>query len=154
VGSESGGFVNAMKVLEVSRPLVAACSLGSARQAVDMAVKYSKERIQFGKPICSFQAIQLMLADMEMRTNAAGRWSTTPPCSSTRASRAPRKPPWPNASRPTLPEKRHRRRAIIRRLRRHEGLPDRKAVPGLQDLADRGRNQPDPEICHCKEMVK
>lgn len=71
VGTESGGFVNAMKVLEVSRPLVAACSLGSARQAVDMAVKYSKERIQFGKPICSFQAIQLLLADMEMRTNAA-----------------------------------------------------------------------------------
>jgi butyryl-CoA dehydrogenase len=60
-----------MKVLEVSRPLVAACSLGSARACVDMAVKYSKERVQFGKPICKFQAIQLMLADMEMRTNAA-----------------------------------------------------------------------------------
>ncbi len=71
VGTEETGFVNAMKVLEVSRPLVAACSLGSARACVDMAVKYSKERIQFGKPICSFQAIQLMLADMEMRTNAA-----------------------------------------------------------------------------------
>ena len=71
VGTEEGGFVNAMKVLEVSRPLVAACSLGSARACVDMAVKYSKERIQFGKPICKFQAIQLMLADMEMRTNAA-----------------------------------------------------------------------------------
>jgi len=71
VGTEASGFVNAMKVLEVSRPLVAACSLGSARQAVDLAVKYSKERVQFGKPICKFQAIQLMLADMEMRTNAA-----------------------------------------------------------------------------------
>ena len=71
VGAEGSGFVSAMKVLEVSRPLVAACSLGSARQAVDMAVKYSKERIQFGKPICEFQAVQLMLADMEMRTQAA-----------------------------------------------------------------------------------
>jgi alkylation response protein AidB-like acyl-CoA dehydrogenase len=71
VGTEQSGFVNAMKVLEVSRPLVAACSLGSARACVDMAVKYSKERVQFGKPICKFQAIQLMLADMEMRTNAA-----------------------------------------------------------------------------------
>jgi len=71
VGAEGTGFVSAMKVLEVSRPLVAACSLGSARAAVDMAVKYSKERVQFGKPICKFQAIQMMLADMEIRTNAA-----------------------------------------------------------------------------------
>lgn len=71
VGTEEGGFVNAMKVLEVSRPLVAASSVGSARQTVELAVKYSKERVQFGKPICQFQAIQLMLADMEMRTNAA-----------------------------------------------------------------------------------
>jgi butyryl-CoA dehydrogenase len=71
VGTEESGFRNAMKVLEVSRPLVAASSVGSARQAVELAVKYSKERVQFGKPICKFQAIQLMLADMEMRTNAA-----------------------------------------------------------------------------------
>jgi len=71
IGTETSGFINAMKVLEVSRPLVAACSVGAARQVVDMAVQYSKERIQFGKPICKFQAVQLMLADMEMRTNAA-----------------------------------------------------------------------------------
>ena len=71
VGAEGTGFVSAMKVLEVSRPLVAASSVGGARQAVEMAVKYSKERVQFGKPICKFQAVQLMLADMEMRTQAA-----------------------------------------------------------------------------------
>ena len=71
VGTEETGFVNAMKVLELSRPLVAASSVGSSQQAIDLAVKYSQERVQFGQPICKFEAIQMMLADMQMRTSAA-----------------------------------------------------------------------------------
>ena len=60
-----------MKVLELSRPLVAASSVGSSQQAIDLAIKYAQERIQFGQPICKFEAIQMMLADMQMRTSAA-----------------------------------------------------------------------------------
>ena len=71
VGTEETGFANAMKVLELSRPLVAASSVGSSQQAIDLAVKYAQERVQFGQPICKFEAIQMMLADMQMRTSAA-----------------------------------------------------------------------------------
>lgn len=71
VGTEETGFANAMKVLELSRPLVAASSVGSSQQAIDLAIKYAQERVQFGQPICKFEAIQMMLADMQMRTSAA-----------------------------------------------------------------------------------
>lgn len=71
LGEEGAAFKIAMKVLDTSRPLVAALALGVAVAAYEAALKYSKERIQFGQPIAHFQMIQSMLADMATRIDAA-----------------------------------------------------------------------------------
>jgi alkylation response protein AidB-like acyl-CoA dehydrogenase len=71
LGEEGDGFRIAMKVLDRSRPGVAAQALGIAQGALDYAVGYAKERRQFGRPIADFQGIQFMIADMEAQTAAA-----------------------------------------------------------------------------------
>ncbi len=71
LGREGTGFITAMKVFDKSRPMVGAQAVGVARGAYEVAIKYSKEREQFGKPICSFQAVQFMLADMATQIEAA-----------------------------------------------------------------------------------
>jgi butyryl-CoA dehydrogenase len=68
---EGFGFIITMKTFDMSRPGVAAQALGIAQGALDVAVKYAKERVQFGKPISSFQGIQWMLADMATEVEAA-----------------------------------------------------------------------------------
>src|SRR5580692_8965438 len=64
VGKLGGGFKDAMRTLDGGRISIAALSLGMARGALDAAVKYSKQRKQFGKAISEFQAIQFKMADM------------------------------------------------------------------------------------------
>jgi butyryl-CoA dehydrogenase len=71
LGREGMGFIVAMKTLDSSRPGVAAQALGIAAGALDEAVEYSRQRRQFGKPICSFQGVQFMLADMATQVEAA-----------------------------------------------------------------------------------
>lgn len=71
LGREGTGFITAMKVFDKSRPMVGAQAVGIARGAFEAAAKYSKERVQFGKPIASFQIIQFMLADMATQIEAA-----------------------------------------------------------------------------------
>lgn len=71
IGREGEGFKIAMKTLDAARPLVGAVSVGLAQAAFELAVKYSKERVQFGKPIASFQLVQAMIADMAMQIEAA-----------------------------------------------------------------------------------
>ena len=71
LGQEGKGFKIAMTSLDGGRIGVAAQALGIGQAALDAAVKYSKERSQFGKPICKFQAISFMLADMATRLDAA-----------------------------------------------------------------------------------
>ncbi|CAO81134.1 acyl-CoA dehydrogenase family protein [Candidatus Cloacimonas acidaminovorans] len=71
IGREGTGFITAMKVFDKSRPMVGAQSVGVARGAFEVAIKYSRERQQFGKPISSFQGIQFMLADMATQIEAA-----------------------------------------------------------------------------------
>ena len=71
LGDEGSGFGLAMRVLDRSRPGVAAQALGIAQGALDYAVGYARERRQFGKAIAEFQAIQFMIADMEAQTAAA-----------------------------------------------------------------------------------
>lgn len=66
LGREGEGFKIAMKTLDAARPLVGAVSVGIAQAAFEAAVKYSKERVQFGKPIASFQLVQALIADMAM----------------------------------------------------------------------------------------
>jgi len=70
LGREGQGFSIAMKTLDKSRPGVAAQALGIAQGAFDHAVKYARERHQFGQSIASFQAIQFMLADMATEIEA------------------------------------------------------------------------------------
>jgi alkylation response protein AidB-like acyl-CoA dehydrogenase len=60
-----------MKTLDNSRPGVAAQALGIAAGALEEAVRYSRERRQFGKPISAFQGVQFMLADMATKVEAA-----------------------------------------------------------------------------------
>ncbi len=71
MGKEGDGFVQAMKVLDGGRISIAALSVGIAKGAFDCALKYSKEREQFGKPISQFQAIAFKLADMATEIEAA-----------------------------------------------------------------------------------
>lgn len=71
LGKEGGGFVDSMKVLDGGRISIAALSLGIGQGAFDAALKYSKQRKQFGKQISDFQAIQFKLADMATELDAA-----------------------------------------------------------------------------------
>lgn len=71
LGNEGEGFIQAMKVLDGGRISIAALSLGIAKGAYEAAVKYSKEREQFGKPISHFQAIAFKLADMATEIDAS-----------------------------------------------------------------------------------
>ncbi|NOX97469.1 MAG: acyl-CoA dehydrogenase [Nitrospirae bacterium] len=68
---EGRGFRVAMKTLDVGRIGMGIGAVGLAQAAFEAAVKYSKERIQFDKPISSFQAVQFMLADMATEIEAA-----------------------------------------------------------------------------------
>lgn len=70
IGDEGSGFLTAMKTLDFSRPLTAILAVGIARRAYAEALKYSKERKQFSKPISNFQGIQFMLADMATNIEA------------------------------------------------------------------------------------
>ena len=71
LGREGDGFRLAMRVLDRSRPGIAAQALGLAQGAIDYALAYAQERHAFGKPIAAQQGIQFMLADMQTRTEAA-----------------------------------------------------------------------------------
>ncbi len=71
LGMEGEGFVDAMRVLDGGRISIAALALGIARAALDAALKYVKERRQFGKAIAEFQGIQWKLADMATELDAA-----------------------------------------------------------------------------------
>ncbi|MDX1814816.1 MAG: acyl-CoA dehydrogenase family protein [Thermodesulfobacteriota bacterium] len=71
LGKEGEGFKIAMITLDYARPTVAAMSVGVARAAFELAMQYSKERVQFGVPIAMNQAIHFLLADMAMDIEAA-----------------------------------------------------------------------------------
>ncbi len=71
LGNVGEGFIQAMKVLDGGRISIAALSVGIAKGAYGAALKYSKERHQFGKPISSFQGIAFKLADMATEIEAA-----------------------------------------------------------------------------------
>ncbi len=71
LGNEGDGFVQALKVLDGGRISIGALSLGIAKGAYEAALKYAKERVQFGKPISEFQAISFKLADMATEIEAS-----------------------------------------------------------------------------------
>jgi alkylation response protein AidB-like acyl-CoA dehydrogenase len=71
IGEEGKGFIYAMKTLDTSRPVIAAQAVGVAQGALDQAVKYAKERVQFGRPIVKFQGLNWMMAEMAAKIEAA-----------------------------------------------------------------------------------
>jgi alkylation response protein AidB-like acyl-CoA dehydrogenase len=71
IGKEGTGFVIAMKTFDKSRPGIGILGVGLSQGALDIAVEYARKRVQFGKPIISFQAIQHKLANMAIKTEAA-----------------------------------------------------------------------------------
>src|SRR5262249_26557563 len=71
IGEEGRGFQYAMSGLEVGRINIAARAVGVARAAFEDAIRYAQQRTTFGKPICEHQAIQLKLADMATKIEAA-----------------------------------------------------------------------------------
>jgi alkylation response protein AidB-like acyl-CoA dehydrogenase len=71
LGDEGQGFINTLQVLDAGRIGIAALSVGLAQGAYEAALRYAKERRQFGQPIAAFQAIQWKLADNATRIEAA-----------------------------------------------------------------------------------
>jgi alkylation response protein AidB-like acyl-CoA dehydrogenase len=71
LGEVDQGFTDTMQILDRGRISIAAMALGLGFGVLDMAISYSKDRKQFGKPISDFQAVQWMLADMKTELDAA-----------------------------------------------------------------------------------
>lgn len=71
LGKEGDGLKIALDTLTKSKPAIGALAVGIAQGALEFAIKYANERIQFGKPIASFQAIRFMIADMATQIEAA-----------------------------------------------------------------------------------
>jgi butyryl-CoA dehydrogenase len=71
ISKQGMGFIIAMKTLDSSRTGVGAMGVGVAQGAIDESISFAKNRVQFGQPITSFQAIQHMFADMQTQTEAA-----------------------------------------------------------------------------------
>ena len=71
IGEEGDGVRNMMATLDTSRLFAASQAIGLSQGAIDEAIKYSNERIQFGRPVSKIQAVQFMLADMVAYTEAA-----------------------------------------------------------------------------------
>ena len=71
LGREGMGFIVAMKTLDKTRPGIGAQAMGIAQGALDEAIKYSRERVQFGQSISSIQAVQHMLANMATHVEAS-----------------------------------------------------------------------------------
>jgi butyryl-CoA dehydrogenase len=75
VGKEGEGFKLAMLTLDLARATLAPMAVGISQRALEEATAYAKQRVQFGNPIASLQAIQFMLADMNIRTETARQMS-------------------------------------------------------------------------------
>ena len=71
LGREGFGFMVAMKTLDKSRPGIGSQAVGIAQGALEEAIKFAQERVQFGQPVIGFQAVQHMLADMATQIEAA-----------------------------------------------------------------------------------
>jgi len=71
LGGEGNGFKILMTTFNYTRPAVGSQALGIAQGALEAAIKYAKERVQFGKPLASFQGLQWMMADMALAVETA-----------------------------------------------------------------------------------
>jgi alkylation response protein AidB-like acyl-CoA dehydrogenase len=71
LGQEGSGFRTLMTTFNYTRPAVGGQALGIAQGALDASIRYAKERVQFGKPLASFQGMQWMLAEMALSVETA-----------------------------------------------------------------------------------
>ena len=71
IGEEGQGYKIAMKTLDMARPYMGCVAVGIAQRAIDEAIAYMKERVQFGKPIAANQGLQFKLADMQIKCETA-----------------------------------------------------------------------------------
>ena len=102
LGKIGQGLKIALGTLDQTRATGSAAAVGICQQALDLSVKYAKERKTFGRPIIANQAIQFKLADMQIKTQTA-RWSASAPRRWTRASSTAPPPPWPRPMPATWP---------------------------------------------------
>ena len=79
IGAEGQGMALALSALSAGRLGIAAASTRLAQAALDLAVKYAKEREQFGSRIADFQGVSFLLADMQAAVPPGGRCTSTPP---------------------------------------------------------------------------
>ena len=137
-----------MRILDGGRISIAALALGMARGAYDAALKYSTEREQFGKPICEFQAIQFMLADMATKIDAAVAAHLPRGMDEGPGMKVTRKPRWPSCT---------RRRSVSRlrtRLSRSSAATvtsrtsRREVLSRHEAVHDRGGDERDPANGH------
>src|SRR5690606_25362974 len=70
IGTEGRGFLIAMKTLDAGRLGIGACSVGGAKEMLELAVNYATQRKQFGQEISKFQAVQFMISDMTTKIYA------------------------------------------------------------------------------------
>ena len=145
VGEENKGFKLSMMTLDRTRPGVAAMATGVARAAWEMAMDYSKERVQFGVPIAMHQAIQFMLADMATKVHLS-RLATYNSAVAARPGQAQHARVLARqALRRRLGDGgRDRRRPGLRRLRLHQGVQGREADARREDPAAVRGHRPDP----------
>ena len=134
VGEENKGFKIAMMTLDRTRPGVAAMATGVSRAAMEFAIEYSKERVQFGVPIAMHQAIQFMIADMATKVHLSrlATWHSAVLLdqgkrNTLESSHAKR------FAADTRDGGHHRRRPGLRRLRLHQGVQGREADARRQD---------------------
>ena len=134
VGEENKGFKIAMMTLDRTRPGVAAMATGVARAAMEFAIDYSKERVQFGVPIAMHQAIQFLIADMATKIHLVAACDL--------ALGGPARPGQAQHARVLARQAlrgrhrdggHHRRRAGLRRLRLHQGVQGREADARRED---------------------
>ena len=148
-GVEGKGLQHALSGLELGRINVAARGVGVAQSCLDESVRYSQERKTFGKPICQHQAIQIKLADMVTRTEAARLLTERA------AARLRDRPALRHGGRHRQAlrhgggaREQHRGHAHPRRLRLFEGVPDRADVPRRPVALHRRGHQRDPAADH------
>ena len=70
IGIDGRGFLIAMKTLDAGRLTVGACSLGAAKEMLELAAQYANQRVQFGHPIAKFEGVQFMIAEMTSKIYA------------------------------------------------------------------------------------
>ena len=145
LGSQGEGFVDSLRILDGGRISIAALSVGTAQGAYDAALKYSKQRKQFGRPISEFQAIQHKLADMATAIEAARLLTYRAGWMKDQGKRVTKESAMAKLfASETAVRVCQRSRADSRRLRLHQRLSGREVLSRREALHHRRRHQRDP----------